>query len=436
VTTYASSLASLKTLQPLGIRPGLDRIRALLKALGHPERGMRVIHVAGSNGKGSVCRMIESVLIESGYRTGMFISPHLVDFRERFRISGAMASKAEIAAAYPILQRALKRPEVLRHGPPTFFEAVTALAFLVFKRRGCEILVLETGLGGRFDSTNVIPKPLLTLITNISLEHTQILGKTEAKIAWEKAGIIKKGSPLVTAAQGRALQVILSEFRRKQGPRGKAACVALKEGANWRALSVRQHLGSAPGQSLEMALLGRTYWLFIPLLGAHQRTNLACALAGLEMLRSKLGIHEEALARGLAGADWMGRLQVIRRNPLTLVDGAHNPAGAKALASALQGFGAKRVLVVAGVLRDKDWRRMFRELNKAASRYFLARPADDRGLDASEIALHLKGQGWGSSRVGVYPSPAAALAAARQAAKKGDLIAVCGSLYTVGAILG
>lgn len=199
---YAAMMRDLNRLHSLGIKPGLERIQGLLKALGDPEEGLQVIHVAGSNGKGSVCRMLESVLLQSGYRSGMFVSPHLRDFRERFRINGKAVSEERLAALYPPLRRALGSPTLKRLGAPTFFEVNTALAFLLFKAEACDLVVLETGLGGRYDSTNVIDKPLLTLITNISLEHTQILGKTEEKIAWEKAGIIKQGTPLVTAAQG------------------------------------------------------------------------------------------------------------------------------------------------------------------------------------------------------------------------------------------
>lgn len=427
--TYSSALSSLNTLHPLGIRPGLERIRALLKALGNPERGTKVIHVAGSNGKGSACRILESVLVESGTRTGMFISPHLVDFRERFRINGKDASSADVAEAWPRLQRALLRPEVLKHGPPTFFEAVTALAFLIFKRRRCNVLVLETGLGGRFDSTNVIAKPLLTVITNISLEHTQILGKTEEKIAWEKAGILKKGVPLVTAAQGRALKVI----RRTHREVGGADFVALKAGKNWKVHHASQVLWPRAEQFLDMEVLGcRREGMTLPLLGQHQRINLACALASVTLLRGYLKIPEAAVIRGVARAHWPGRLQLLPGKPLCLVDGAHNPAGAKVLMEAVKSLAPKRVLLVAGVLKDKDWKGMFRTLAKISRHFFLAKPDEVRGLEAGELADFL---GPKAGKRLIFASPVQAYAAARKAAGEGDLIVVAGSLYTVGAIL-
>ncbi|MES2200685.1 MAG: folylpolyglutamate synthase/dihydrofolate synthase family protein [candidate division FCPU426 bacterium] len=423
--SYAKALNTLNTLHPLGIRPGLERIRALLKALGNPERGMKVIHVAGTNGKGSVCRILESALVESGYKTGAFISPHLVDFRERFRIDGKSADAADIAAEWPKLQRALAKPEVQLHGPATFFEAVTGLAFLVFKRRGCEALVLETGLGGRFDSTNVIAKPLLTVITNISLEHTQILGKTAEKIAWEKAGILKKGSPLVTAAEGKALGVIKKVFA---SVRGKGLTV-LVSGKNWKIHKVSQALLPKAGQDLDIEVLSRRRSLRLPLLGPYQRVNLACALAGIETLRGTgLQVPEDALARGVAKAVWPGRMQVVSQKPVVLLDGAHNPAGARALAAAVRSLKPRRVLLVAGVLKDKDWKSMFRVFATMTKDFYLARPRDERGLEPEPIIRHL-------GRGKAFASPTSAYLAAKKAAKSGDLVVVAGSLYLIGEIL-
>ena len=186
------------------ILPGLERIQSLLRLLGRPERGLRAVHVAGSNGKGSVCRLMESALAAQGLRTGLFISPHLVDFTERYRFNTRPASRRDLEAAARPLWAALRAQSVRPEGPATYFEALTALAFLYYRRKRVDVLVLETGLGGRLDSTNVLPHPLLTVITNISLEHTQILGKTETLIAAEKAGIIKEGKPAGDRGQAGA----------------------------------------------------------------------------------------------------------------------------------------------------------------------------------------------------------------------------------------
>lgn len=416
------------------IVPGLARTRSLLRLLGHPERGLPVIHVAGSNGKGSVCRMLESVLLEGGLRTGLFISPHLVDFTERYRLGGRNASRAALEAAARPLWGALRAQALRPEGAATYFEALTALAFLHYHRQTVEVLVLETGLGGRLDSTNVVTRPLLTVITNISLEHTQILGKTEAKIAFEKAGIIKRGAPLVTAAQGRARAVILRRFRRVQ--RGSATPVmALRPGRDW-AVERWHDVPEAQGQTVVMRHLGEKHVLALPLLGEHQHENLACALAALKWLAPRLGIGAPALLRGLAKATWPGRLQCFGRRPLTLLDGAHNPAGARHLAAYVGGLQSRRRwgrrAWVLGVLKDKNWRAMARDWAPLADRFYVARPPDPRGLEAGVAVAWFQARGIPAQ---VCPSLHQALAQARRWAGPRGLVVAAGSLYSVGALL-
>jgi dihydrofolate synthase/folylpolyglutamate synthase len=416
------------------IVPGLERIHSLLRLLGRPERGLRAIHVAGSNGKGSVCRLLESALAAQGLRTGLFISPHLVDFTERYRLNTRPASRRDLEAAAKPLWEALRSQATRPEGPATYFEALTALAFLYYRLQRVDVLVLETGLGGRLDSTNVLPHPLLTIITNISLEHTQILGKTESLIAAEKAGIIKKGSPLVTAAKGRARAVILRRFRHIQGGSG-ARLIALQKEKDWQVLSWHD---SAEHQSQTLVLrhLGDKHVLALPLLGRHQHENLACALAGLKLLTPKLNLDWGRLAYGLSQAHWPGRLQVIGRRPLTLLDGAHNPAGARVLADYV-GYledrrrPSRRAWVV-GVLKDKDWKSMFRIWASFADRVFVARPPDSRGLPAVEAVNWLRLQGIPAQAA---PDLAAALKRARSWAGPQGLVMAAGSLYSAGALL-
>jgi dihydrofolate synthase/folylpolyglutamate synthase len=416
------------------IHPGLERTRSLLALLGEPQRGLRVVHVAGTNGKGSVCRMLESVFLAGGLRCGAFISPHLVDFHERFRDQGAPARPADLEAAARPLWKALRAQARMPGGPATFFEALTALAFLYYRRRRVDILVLETGLGGRLDSTNVVEQPLLTLITNISLEHTQILGRTESAIAFEKAGIIKKGSPLVTAARGRARAVILERFRQVQG-KARPACVALRPGKDWRVLAWDDE-PEAQRQTLVLRHLGGHHVLSMPLLGAHQHENLACALAACKCLAPRLGLEWRHVEQGLAHALWPGRLQVLSSKPLTLVDGAHNPAGARVLADYVRGLRSRRsfsrVAFVAGVLKDKDWQGIFSSWEEVADRFFLATPPDARGLDAGIAAAWLRTQGAQVRAMGTLPR---ALRAARLWAGAGGLVVAAGSLYSAGALL-
>jgi dihydrofolate synthase/folylpolyglutamate synthase len=416
------------------ILPGLERIHSLLRLLGRPERGLRAVHVAGSNGKGSVCRLMESALAAQGLRTGLFISPHLVDFTERYRLNTRPAPRKDLEAAAKPLWAALRAQSTRPEGPATYFEALTALAFLYFRRQKVDVLLLETGLGGRLDSTNVLPHPLLTVITNISLEHTQILGKTEALIAAEKAGIIKKGSPLVTAAKGRARAVILRRFRQVQGG-SKARLIALQKDQDWQVLSWHD---SAEHQSQTLVLrhLGDKHVLALPLLGRHQHENLACALAGLKLLTPKLGLDWGRLAYGLSRADWPGRLQVIGRRPLTLLDGAHNPAGARVLADYVAYLasqrGPSRRAWVLGVLKDKDWKSMFRTWAPLADRIFVARPPDARGLAAGEAVKWLRLQGISAQAA---PDLEAALKRARSWTGPRGLVVAAGSLYSAGALL-
>jgi len=414
--------------------PGLERTRSLLKLLGRPERGLKVIHVAGSNGKGSVCRMLESVLLARGMRCGLYTSPHLVDFNERFRVNGVPAPDAALEAAAKPLWKALKIQEGLPDGRATYFEAITVLAFLFFRRQRVQMLVLETGLGGRLDSTNVVESPILTVITNISLEHTRILGATESAIAFEKAGIIKKGSALVTAARGKARAVILRRFKQIQGA-SKAACVALLPNKDWKVLSQNDE-PEAGFQTVELRHLGVRHVLSLPLLGAHQHENLACALAACKLLAPALGLSGQDIAEGLAAADWPGRMQVLSKRPLTLADGAHNPAGARALATYIRDLRGrrnfKRCALVAGVLKDKDWRAMFLAWKPLVDRFFLATPPDVRGLDAGEAAAWLRSQ---ACRAETAPTLPAALAKARHWAGPKGLVLATGSLYSIGALL-
>jgi dihydrofolate synthase/folylpolyglutamate synthase len=416
------------------IVPGLARTRSLLRLLGHPEKGIPVIHVAGSNAKGSVCRMLESVLVEAGHRTGMFISPHLVDFTERFRVGGKQAKRADLERAAAKLWPALREQALHPEGAATYFEALTALAFLYFKQQRVRVLVLETGLGGRLDSTNVIAHPVLSVITNISLEHTQILGKTEARIAWEKAGIIKKGTPLVTGATGDARRVIVREFKKVQG-RGRTPLLALQPRKDWAVLADFD----APEQQSQTIILRHLddkHVITLPLLGAHQHENLAVALAALKLLAPKFWLSQAAILRGLARADWPGRLEVSSTRPLTILDGAHNPAGAKALAAYVAQLQGRRrfarTAFVLGVLKDKDWRKMMRAWSPLADRFFTAMPPDPRGLEADLLSGWLRGQG---SAAEATQDLRQALARARRWAGPQGLVVAAGSLYSVGALL-
>ncbi len=430
---YASSLRKLNSLNRFGIRPGLERIRVLLGLLGDPQAGLPAVHVAGTNGKGSVCAMLDSVLRAEGLRCGLYTSPHLVDLRERFRVAGRAIPPGEFARLFTLLWPAVVRMRTMPCGSPTFFEAATALAFLHFAREGVQVVVLETGLGGRFDATNVLPRPLACVITNISLDHTQVLGGTVERIAWEKAGIAKPFSPLVTAAEGAAARVIRREWQAAQGRarRDRAGFLGLRAGRDFQGRELAQRPGA--GRELEFRFLGKRRRLALPLLGGHQHANLACVLGAIQMLRrGGLKVGEKALRQGLARVEWPGRLQVLGRRPLVLLDGAHNPAGAKALAGSLASLCHGRTGMVLGILKDKDWKGIVEPFLGRVDRFFVSAPADPRALSAATLERHLKSRG---QETGRFATLAEAFQAGRRWCGPEGSLVVAGSLYTVGEIL-
>jgi dihydrofolate synthase/folylpolyglutamate synthase len=430
--TYQQSLQKLNSLEAFGVKPGLERIRALLASLGHPERELKVIHVAGTNGKGSVCAMLDSILRQAGYRTGLFTSPHLVDLRERFQVQGRPIPQAEFAALFAEVWSAVLALRS-RGISPTYFEATTALGLLFFVRRRCQVVVLETGLGGRYDSTNVFGFPLATVVTNISLDHTKLLGRTETEIAWEKAGISKPGVTMITAASGRALPVIRREWVKLQRSRTKSAFVSLKRGKNWDASKPILRWGSGCGQEFRFQSGSFRGKVFLPLLGNHQLENMACAAETCRVLHERgLTISPAAIRRGLKATRWPGRLQVLSQKPLVLLDGAHNPGGAQALAQSLPSLRRGRVGLVFGALKDKDWKGILKPLKGSVEKFFVSAPHDKRALDRREAIRFLKDSG---AQAAAYPSLQSALSAARAWAGPQDTLVVSGSLYTVGEVL-
>jgi dihydrofolate synthase/folylpolyglutamate synthase len=426
----------LKTLEPFGIKPGLGRVRGLLARMGNPQQGLQVIHVAGTNGKGSVCALLDSVLRAAGYRVGLYTSPHLVDLSERFVFQGRPIQgrdlEASFARTWPAVRAAMAAGE-----PPTFFEATTAMALDFFAAKRAQVVVLEVGLGGRYDATNLFDSPLLTLITNIDLEHTQVLGKTVERIAWEKAGIVKPGVDLVTAASPKALAVIRREWQAAQRrapvwtPRARLRSLSAGHGYRLRASSLIW--APQPGQRLDLAVLGKRRRLFLPLLGPHQAANLACVLAGVESLRRRgLRISEAALKRGIGATRWPGRLQLVSRLPRLLLDGAHNPAGARALAAALPQLKQGRLGLVMGVFKDKDWPNVLGPLLPQAERCFFSAARSARALKPGALLRFATQAGCPAS---AHASLAQALAAARAWARPEDTLVVAGSLYSVGELL-
>ncbi|MGA3170074.1 MAG: folylpolyglutamate synthase/dihydrofolate synthase family protein [Chthoniobacteraceae bacterium] len=327
--TYAEALAWLYGTQNYGIKLGLDRVRTFLSDLGW-EGGGRWLHVAGTNGKGSVCAMLDSICRAAGMRTGLYTSPHLVTFRERIRMNGEMAPEERIAEELTRIRAVCERSE----SHPTFFEITTALALLLFQRAGMDVVALETGMGGRLDATNLV-QPAVAVITSVGLDHTQYLGGTLAEIAFEKAGIIKPGVPVVT------------------GPLPEEAAVVVRKIAAERGAALTQ--------------VSEPVWDYaVSLKGAHQRVNAAMALRALEA--AGMQIAPEHLAEGLRTVSWPARFQDTGRG--FVLDGAHNPDAARRLAQTWRGeYGDRRAEVILGIVRDKDARGICAELAAIAEKF-------------------------------------------------------------------
>ena len=407
--TYQETLAYIYGLARFGMRPGLERISTILRALGNPDENMPVVHVAGTNGKGSTAAFLSSIVAAGGYRVGLFTSPHLIRFTERMRINGAdIAEDAVVRLA----QR------VIKVAPPetTFFEIVTAMAFLHFAEEGVRLAIMEAGMGGRLDATNSA-SGILSVITPISLDHCRYLGETVADIAREKAGVIKPGRPVVVAAQdAEALSVIARSCAEMDSPCYLADVDFVSswgpEGLNYRGLNTRI-AGVSPG---------------IP--GRYQAVNAAVALCAAELLTIQgFALDASALRRGIESARWPGRMERFGDAPGIILDGAHNAAGAEALAEALADVPHARLFLVVGVMGDKDVECILAPLLPLADSVFAVCPALERALPSDELASLCRKGGAKAIDAGEV---AAGLALAARAAGPADLVLVCGSLFTVG----
>lgn len=395
-----------------GIKPGLERTSALLCSLGNPQSSFRSIHVAGTNGKGSVSAMTASVLGEAGFKTGLYTSPHLSKFNERITVSGKNISDKELVEAAAEVKAAVARSRVTG---VTFFEFTTAMAFLHFKKKKVEFAVVETGMGGRLDATNLLA-PLVSVITNIALDHTDWLGSTIKEIAAEKAGIIKPGVPVVT------------------GERAKAALSVIRAAAKKASSTVYVMRSDfqAEGESTSFSysgLFGGLTGLKLKLRGSHQVRNAALALAAVEVLQSQgVVIKEKSIRKGLREASWPGRFEIMSRRPLVVLDGAHNPSGAAALKEALSSLNKKRLILVIGMMSDKDMDGILKELVPCSDLVIAAQPAGERSATVGSV-------GRAASR---YGKPVTGTAPVKDACRKAlslaspsDCVCVTGSLFTV-----
>ncbi|MCL2212985.1 MAG: bifunctional folylpolyglutamate synthase/dihydrofolate synthase [Oscillospiraceae bacterium] len=418
--TYTEAVSYIHSIAWTGSRPGLERITDLMARLGNPERELTVIHIAGTNGKGSFCAMLESILRHAGYSTGLFTSPYVEDFRERFCVNGEMISEEELAE---IVEYIKPYAEAMADFP-TEFEFVTAIGFECFRRRGCEVVILETGMGGRLDSTNIVPCPAMCMITGISFDHMEFLGDTIEKIAAEKAGIIKPGRPILFGGRPPAALPVI---------RGRA-----------------EELGSpfyltdhSKMSNVEYALDGTTFdfgdmkGLRIPLLSFYQPHNAANVLEAVEIFRNctDFVISEQAVRDGLANVQWKGRFERLSVAPPVYFDGGHNVQGVEStVASIRHYFGEGGVNLIFGVMGEKEYAQMIELASGVTQQAFCVAPPNPRAMNPQILADEFAGHG---VRAVVCSNVADAMTQAKMAHQKnGAPIFALGSLYMYGDVKG
>ncbi len=439
LTQLEAMRSYLAHLARFGMRLGLERMEAILASLGHPERRYGVVHVAGTNGKGATAAMTASIARAAGLRTGLYVSPHLVRFNERIVMDGRPISDAVLVEAYEAARRAVEA--VGADEPPTQFEFATAMALWAFARAGVELAVLEVGLGGRLDATNVVRDPEVCVITALGLDHTQVLGPTLAAIAAEKAGILKPGADAVVASPpSEAAPVVAARARETAAPLWEVAPVgappALAGAGTYRWEG--QVVGLSGGRLDVVTPQGvRLEGLAVGLAGSFQLPNAAVAVACVDRLRARgWRIDATAIETGLRQVRWPGRFHVVGTRPTVVVDGAHNPAAARALA---QGFvevlgGPPRLLVI-GLLAEKDVRGVLEALVTPGCTVVATRARSSRTEPMPPDRLAQLAMELGAGRAECVEPPGRALARALELASPDDAVAVCGSLYLAGEIL-
>ena len=399
-----------------GMMPGLERITELLEKMGNPEKDLKYIHIAGTNGKGSTAAMTASILGQAGYRTGLYTSPFIYQFGERMQVNGEMISDEELIE---ITEYVKPLADTMAENP-TEFELITAIAFEFFKRKKCDIVVLEVGLGGLLDATNVIPCPEVAVITNIGLDHTDILGDTLEEIAFNKAGIIKENGHAVIYRGTAGVEAVFEDTCREKNTKLKKA--------NFDGLKLKSH------DLFEQVFdCGEYKDIHLPLLGDHQLHNAAVVLAVAETLQ-EIGwnITKENIYDGIRDVSWPGRFDVVSRDPLFIIDGGHNPQCLEALVKNIQDYLAdRRVIALTGVLADKDYGDMYKPVMPYIEQFVCVTPPNPRRLMATELAEHLQNAG---ATATACDTVAQGVQKAIELAGNDGVVLCFGSLYTIGDI--
>lgn len=409
---YEQAIEYIYSFSQFSRNPSLDRIKELCALLGNPQKQLKFVHVAGTNGKGSTCCMIANVLKQAGYKTGLFISPYVIDFRERMQVNFHMIPKADVVRIVEKIKGCIDQMK----RKPREFEVVTALGLTWFAEQQCDIVVLEVGLGGRFDATNVIDCPLVSVITSISKDHTQILGDTIEQIAKEKCGIIKPNGITVCypLQQPEAMAVIMQH------------CF---ENDNHFVLGNYQSITRKKVYLDGTDIVYRELPLHIPLAGEHQVANCITALETIFCLQQKgFSITQEQIVQGIANTFFPGRMERVCEDPIIILDGAHNPDGIQALCRWMEQMQNKRIILVLGMLKDKDYKAALQSLSRHVDTLITVTPQNGRALTAKDLAEVAKGA---FSKIETVANAEQAITLAKKLAEKDDIIVISGSLYLV-----
>lgn len=425
---YEETLERIHGFQKYGSRLGLARMAVLMELLGNPQDEMKIIHVGGTNGKGSVCRYLASMLSENGYKAGLYTSPYLEQFTERIEFDGREISKDDLVGCAAIVFEQVDRMMAMGHESPTEFELVTAIGFVYFSRLPMDFLVLEVGLGGRGDSTNIIKDPLAAVITSISLDHMEVLGDDTGKIAAEKAGIIKNGCPVISNVRDEKAFAVIRDAAREKG-------CEFYDAASIRYFDVEKSLD---GYSFSMESAGQAAAgpkrVSLSMIGMHQVENAVCALTVIEVLakRDIIKVNEEKTLRGIRVARQAGRLEILRREPCVIIDGAHNEAGVFALSRVVNDhFPGKKILLVAGMLADKKVDRLLAGFASIPCDMIATEPDNPRKLPGEELCrLAIDA---GCRCIESFPIKEAFRFALRES-RSYDLVLFSGSIYLIGRI--
>ncbi|OYT28472.1 bifunctional folylpolyglutamate synthase/dihydrofolate synthase [Thermoplasmatales archaeon ex4572_165] len=420
---YQQAVSWLNRSQRFGMKLSLNRIISILDQLNNPEKKLHVIHVAGTNGKGSVCRYISSILTEEGYQVGLFTSPHLESIRERICINNKIISKKDFSYYISIIKNVVDNLEK-KELHPTYFEICTVLGFLFFKEKKVDYAIIEVGLGGRYDATNVV-LPIAAVITNISYDHQHILGETLEEIAFEKAGIIKNNVSVITGVQGEALKVIQNNARKHHAPISivKRNISTIKESnLDFQIIEIQGNMDS--------------YVLETSEIGSFQKQNLSIAIYTIEQLQMKgVFISQESIQNGVKSMVHPGRMKMVHNNPIVLIDGAHNPGGIHELKNTVSSlFPGKKIILIFGVLKDKNVHEMIKEIQAVTKSIILTKSKNIRAVNQQEL-LKTVSSFFSEKNIFLTGSVDQAIKKGFEISLKEDIIIITGSLYTVQEVI-